>query len=186
MLLDIEINEASALHPRGRVNGSDTEIQIHGQHGTAMLAEDGQTFRVRYYDPKKAPQLELFTDLAAPGRDYSPGNHELEWQEFLRCAMQQSIHVETTADLPSFDSLQQLYLFALNSCVCLACANRPLDRTHPAPASPSSFHFYDSVYIGVVDGVKPLVALEEARVVIELLRRCRESAGGAVQQRQRL
>ena len=109
MLLDIEINEASALQPGGRTNGSNTEVQIHGQYGTAMLTEDGQAFRLRYYDPKKASQLELFTDLAAPGRDYSPGNHELEWQEFLRCALHQSIQVDATGYLV-LDSLQQLCL----------------------------------------------------------------------------
>ena len=33
--------------------------------------------------------------------------------------------------------------------------------------------FYDSVYHGVVDGTEPLVGLNEARQVIEILHRCR-------------
>ena len=87
MLLDVEINEASALRPGGRIAGSDTEIQIHGEYGTAMLTEDGQAFRVRYYDRDKVSHLKLYADLAAPGRDYSPGNHELEWQDSVRCLL---------------------------------------------------------------------------------------------------
>ena len=80
----MEINEASALLPGGRTSGSDTEIQIHGEYGTAMLTEDGRAFRLRYYNPEQASRLELFSDLAAPGRNYSPGDHELQWQESLR------------------------------------------------------------------------------------------------------
>ena len=134
MLLDIEINEASALHPGGRTNGSDTEIQIHGQHGTAMLTEDGQAFRLRYYDPKTASQLELFTDLAAPGRDYSPGNHELEWQESLRCVVQQSIHVELTADLRSF-RFSTTTVLVCSECVCMVGGCKQTVGSHPTGSS---------------------------------------------------
>eukprot|EP01047_Picozoa_sp_COSAG01_P072469 COSAG01_NODE_11531_length_1912_cov_2.636514_1_plen_374_part_00 len=84
LLLDLEINEASALLPSGRTHSekqSDTEVQIHGKYGTAMLSEDGTAFKLRWFDPTDAPELEVFSDLAAPGREYSPGRHELPWQE---------------------------------------------------------------------------------------------------------
>lgn len=42
---------------------------------------------------------------------------------------------------------------------------RPIDTSQPNVQSPLSFHFYDSVYAGVVDGAQPLVALQEAREV---------------------
>ena len=118
--------------------------------------------------------------------------------------------LDSHTDVLHFRACKRLYLIL----------PRPLDNSQPNVQSPSSFHFYDSVYAGVVDGTQPLVALEEAREVqaqyhnnlnsytriigyrsqkqrspmtllrseqvIDLLRRCRESAGGVVQQRQRL
>lgn len=47
-----------------------------GKNGT--LASDGQKSRVRYYDPAKAPPLEVL-DAAAPGRQYQ--KEALPWEE---------------------------------------------------------------------------------------------------------
>jgi predicted dehydrogenase len=86
LLLDLEINEASALLPgaHSATDRSDHEVQIFGRYGTAMLTEDGTAFRLRFFNPAEAAPLELFTDLAAPDRDYSPGDHALPWKEELR------------------------------------------------------------------------------------------------------
>ena len=82
LLLDLEINEASALLPgaHSATDRSDHEVQIFGRYGTAMLTEDGTAFRLRFFNPAEAAPLELFTDLAAPDRDYSPGDHALPWK----------------------------------------------------------------------------------------------------------
>ncbi len=68
-LLDLEINQASAW--------PHAPWHICGRYGTAVLED--KAFRVRYYDPKEAPPLEV-VDGAAPGRSYDLGDR-LPWVE---------------------------------------------------------------------------------------------------------
>ena len=68
-LLDVDINQASAL--------PQPSWHICGEYGTVIL--EGDTFRVRYYDPAEAPHLEV-TEGAAPGRTYD-NQDRLPWRE---------------------------------------------------------------------------------------------------------
>jgi predicted dehydrogenase len=68
-LLDVEINQASALALPG--------WHICGEYGTAI--RQGDVFKVKYYDPAKAPPLEVI-EGAAPGRSYD-NQDRLPWQE---------------------------------------------------------------------------------------------------------
>jgi hypothetical protein len=72
-LLDLEINTASALP------GCSGTFHLCGQHGTAVSV--GNCFHLRYFDPAAALDLPVETELAAPERSYTPGNHTLEWTE---------------------------------------------------------------------------------------------------------
>ena len=68
-LLDVEINQASVL--------PIAPWHICGKYGTAVQEE--KTFKLKYYDPEKAPPLEI-VEGAAPGRSYD-NNDLLPWQE---------------------------------------------------------------------------------------------------------
>jgi scyllo-inositol 2-dehydrogenase (NADP+) len=67
VLLDVEINQASALPL--------PELQICGKFGT--LVKSGPELNLRYYDPKDAPSLEVI-EGAAPGRSYD-NQDRLPW-----------------------------------------------------------------------------------------------------------
>jgi predicted dehydrogenase len=69
VLLDIEINQASAL--------SLPELQICGNLGT--LVKEGPELSLRFYDPKDAPPLEVI-EGAAPGRSYD-NQDRLPWAD---------------------------------------------------------------------------------------------------------
>jgi len=68
-LLDLEINQAASY--------AVSPWHICGKYGTAIREEN--VFKIRYYDPTKAPALEV-VEGAAPGRRYDSGE-ELPWQE---------------------------------------------------------------------------------------------------------
>ncbi len=68
-LLDLEINHAAAL--------PHSPWHICGRDGTLVQSENA--FHIRYYDPDRAPELEVF-DGAAPGRSYD-NRDRLPWQE---------------------------------------------------------------------------------------------------------
>ncbi len=68
-LLDLEINHAAALPL--------SPWHICGRYGTLVQSENA--FHIRYYDPDRAPELEVF-DGAAPGRSYD-NRDRLPWQE---------------------------------------------------------------------------------------------------------
>jgi scyllo-inositol 2-dehydrogenase (NADP+) len=69
VLLDLEINQASVL--------SMPELHICGKHGT--LIKSGSTLNLKYFDPAKAPQLEVI-EGAAPGRSYD-NQDRLPWTD---------------------------------------------------------------------------------------------------------
>ena len=68
--VDIDINQAAAYHPYLYV--------LYGQNGSAVLKNvDGVLqWHLRYYDPDKAPEVELQTTMAAKNRQYPKQNFE--------------------------------------------------------------------------------------------------------------
>lgn len=71
-LIDLEINMASSL--------PQPAWYVHGQRGTAKLADDGAAFQVRYYTSDDLSDLQLNTELAAAARSYD--NFErISWRE---------------------------------------------------------------------------------------------------------
>ena len=85
--LEVEINQASAIDL--------PPWHICGKYGTAVL--DNKAFHLRYYDPQKAPVLDV-VDGAAPNRSYE-NNDQLPWVKERRLI----------ADHPQLDFYQNVF-----------------------------------------------------------------------------
>ncbi len=68
-VLDVEINQATAWDA--------PPWHVCGRYGT--MVREGNAFKLKYYDPKEAPPIEI-VEGAAPGRKYDLGDR-LPWKE---------------------------------------------------------------------------------------------------------
>lgn len=72
MLIDIDINQASALPV--------TSWQIFGKYGAMIWDDQSYSWKIRYYNPDDLTDLKAQEGLAAANRNYSNGE-VIKWQE---------------------------------------------------------------------------------------------------------